>query len=301
MSNNREIILLRGIQASGKSTFAKEQLNRYPGKYKRVNKDSLRDMLDNSVFDFANEKFILAVRDFIVERALLREFDVIVDDTNFSDKHWTAMCEIAQRVGNVRVYEKFFSVPLDEALRRNAARPNPVPEGVIVQLYEKHVKGRSIECRDVYFPKEPPKTSWGHDSSKIPAVIVDMDGTLALNVGRSYYDMTRILEDAPNVPICDLVRSLKKSGYVVIVVSGRDDSCLEDTKTWLQANDVPYDGIFMRQVGDRRKDAEVKEEIYRRHIEALYAVVWAIDDRPAVVHLWRKLGITTLQLNDLDF
>jgi len=263
----RTIVILKAIQAAGKSTWAKEQIQRYPGKYKRINKDDLRAMLDNGIYDFKNEKFILSIRDTIAERALCRGYDVIIDDTNFSDKHWTAMCNIAKRIGNVRVMEKFFDCPIEEAVRRNALRPNPVPEGIIRKLYEDKVKGKHIETRDEFFPKEAPSTVGAIDSSKKPAVVADMDGTIALNLSnRDYYDLTKVLDDTPNGPICKLVRILKDSGYTIIIVSGRTSACQEDTETWLKAHDIPYDAIFMREVGDSRKDAITKREIYQKSI-----------------------------------
>ena len=78
----RTIILTLGLPASGKSTWAKDQLQKYPGKYKRVNKDSLRDLLDNGSFNIENETFIEEVRDFIVQKAVVNGFDVIIDDTS---------------------------------------------------------------------------------------------------------------------------------------------------------------------------------------------------------------------------
>jgi hypothetical protein len=154
----------------------------------------------------------------------------------------------------------------------------------------------------VYFPKEAPCTVESEDSSKKPAVIVDMDGTLALNLSiRSYYDLTRVLEDTPNRPICTLVNVLKNSGYSIIIVSGRASTCQEDTETWLKVHDVPYDAIFMREVGDSRKDAITKKEIYQNKIEPYYNVLYTIDDRNSVVNMWRELGLTCLQVNFGDF
>jgi predicted kinase len=283
----RTITLTIGIQGSGKTVWSMEQLRLYPGKYKRVNKDSLRAILN--------------VRDSIVERSLMRGYDVIVDDTNFSDKHWQAMRAIAKRIGNIRVFEKYFEVDIEEAIRRNASRPNPVPEGVIRSLYEKNVKGKHITVRDEYFPRVVPQLPMDKDPSKQPAVVADIDGTIALNVSRDYYDMTRILEDVPNEPICELVRMFKEKGYWIIIVSGRDDSCKADTETWLKCNNIPYDMIHMRKVGDSRKDVIVKQEIYQTSIKQFFNVAYVLDDRIQTVRGWRDLGLTVLQLNDIDF
>jgi hypothetical protein len=132
--------------------------------------------------------------------------------------------------------------------------------------------------------------------------MVDVDGTIALIASdRSYYDMTRILEDVPNEPICELVRMFKEKGYWVIIVSGRDDSCRENTETWMKYHDIPYDFLHMRKAGDSRKDMIVKQEIYHANIEPFFNIVFAVDDRPQVIRGWRELGLTVLQLNDIDF
>ncbi|KKL16656.1 hypothetical protein LCGC14_2493350, partial [marine sediment metagenome] len=82
------IFYLKGIPTSGKSTWANEQMRKYPNRFKRINKDLLREMLNFSKFDIQKEKFLLNVRDYIIRLSLKKGFDIIVDDTNFSDKHW---------------------------------------------------------------------------------------------------------------------------------------------------------------------------------------------------------------------
>jgi predicted kinase len=109
----RTIILTKGIPGSGKTTWAKEQLALYPRKYKRVNRDLMRIMLDdnpNIRFFEKDENFISDVRIPIVERALTAGYDVVLDDTNFRKENFNDMCEIAQRIGDVKVIEKFFNI-----------------------------------------------------------------------------------------------------------------------------------------------------------------------------------------------
>ena len=53
-----KLIALRGIQGSGKSTWAKEQVDKGGGKVKRVNNDELRLMLDNGNWSPDNENVI---------------------------------------------------------------------------------------------------------------------------------------------------------------------------------------------------------------------------------------------------
>jgi tRNA uridine 5-carbamoylmethylation protein Kti12 len=59
----QKIILTRGLPASGKSTWSKEQVAKSNGKVKRVNKDDLRDMIDAGIWSKINEQLILDARD----------------------------------------------------------------------------------------------------------------------------------------------------------------------------------------------------------------------------------------------
>lgn len=305
MKNNifkiKTIILCKGIQASGKTTWAKGEMKRYPGKYKRINRDILREMLDNNEFSLENEDFITGLRDTIIERALMRSFDVILDEQNFYKSNWGSMCDIAKRVGNVRVMEKYFSIDLKTALKRNKNRPEPVIESAVINNYHKHIKNKRIEERDEFFEKSIPIYK-EEDNSKLKAIIVDIDGTLALNTNRDYYDLSRVLEDTPNIPICNLVRLFYKNNYKIIAVSGRENISIEDTKIWLHANDIPFFAVFMREKGDNRKDAIIKEEIYLTHIKSEFDVRYVLDDRTQVVNdCWRKLNLCCLQVAPGDF
>lgn len=295
----RTIVVCKGIPGSGKSTWSIEQLRKYPGKYKRVNRDSIREMLDGGKFDWDNENFVESLRDIIIDRALRKGFDVIVDDTNLKDSVWEKICDIAKKVGNVRVMERYFEVTLKDALQRNSERYKKVPEDVIEAFFEKYIKGRPIEVRDEFFPITIPEFPlWDH--SKIDAIIVDIDGTLAIGCLRSPYDMTKILDDIPNKHICELVRVFSKT-YKVIIVSGREDCARKDTELWLKVNDVPFDIMYMRVTGDNRKDAIIKEEIYNEHIKPYYNVRYVLDDRKQVVDKWRSLDLCCLQVADGDF
>ncbi len=135
------------------------------------------------------------------------------------------------------------------------------------------------------------------------AVIVDIDGTLALRTGdRSPYDWARVGEDDPNPPIIELVQMIRTAGqHRIILMSGRDESCRRQTEMWLDAQRVPFDELHMRAAKDNRKDSIVKEELYRQHVEGRCGVSWVVDDRAQVVTMWRSLGLTVLQCADGDF
>ena len=54
----------------------------------------------------------------------------------------------------------------------------------------------------------------------------------------------------------------------------------------------------MRDAEDRRPDYVIKEEIYNRDIAPNYRVSFAVDDKHAVVGMWRKLGVPALHCAD---
>jgi hypothetical protein len=134
------------------------------------------------------------------------------------------------------------------------------------------------------------------------AVIVDIDGTVALRCDRDPYDETTVINDQPNAPVCRLVTVLAMSGYRIVFVSGRTEACRADTETWLYRRfPFHWNALHMRAVGDKRRDAEVKTEIYRDHIEGRFNVRWVLDDRNQTVDAWRALGLTCLQVAPGDF
>ncbi|MEX5258522.1 polynucleotide kinase [Kocuria arenosa] len=151
----------------------------------------------------------------------------------------------------------------------------------------------------------------GRSSSPIPprqqpekpsAVLVDVDGTLALAQGRDHYDESTVSDDLPNPAIITIVEALHRDGHRIIVLSGRTEAARADTLAWLQQHlQVPLTGLYLRAVGDRRRDVSVKHEIYRDHIQDRYEVLCVLEDRTQVVKLWRSLGLTCLQVAPGDF
>ena len=57
MTTKQKVIFTKGLQASGKSTWATKFVEENQD-YKRVNRDSIRHMLSNYTFDDANEKLV---------------------------------------------------------------------------------------------------------------------------------------------------------------------------------------------------------------------------------------------------
>lgn len=138
-------------------------------------------------------------------------------------------------------------------------------------------------------------------TGKPPAVIFDIDGTLALRQERGPFDWSRVGEDLPNEPVVHLALSLGMM-YSIIFLSGRDEICRPQTEMWLFAQELSSGCLFMRPQGDFRKDSIVKKELYHKYIEPHWDIQWVVDDRDQVVKMWREeLGLTCLQVAEGNF
>jgi len=296
----QKIIYTKGLPASGKSTWAKEIVDKEPGKWKRINKDDLRDMLDNSKWSKDNEKFILSTRDDLIKAALLSKYSVIVDDTNFDSKHQLKFFQIAVEVDpNIEVECKdFTNVSVHECLKRDASRSNSVGADVIMRMYNQ------------YLAPTPPK--YAPPTSDLPKVIIcDLDGTLADTTVRKsmrlMFDASRCDElDTINEPVLIVINSLLHAAKIekVIFMSGRMNKDRSPTLRFLskcgfdnQAVSGNYMELHMRNDNDTRQDAIIKHELFNEHIHGKYDPILWLDDRQQVVDMARnKLGITVFQV-----
>lgn len=326
----QEIVLTKGIPGSGKSTWARKMITQSDS-WKRVNKDDLREMVDGSVWSEPNEKVILNIRDHIVMEFIRKGKNVIIDDTNFEDKHFDRMCTIARSFNkHIMVSEKYFPVDLETAIKRNELRMalhpgNKVTEAVIRHYYDKYIDGHSVHERsEVFLPREPlPEKEY----KNLPeAIICDLDGTLALLDGRDPYDASTCEQDKLNRPVAELLKVMHwNKGIKIIFMSGRKGIYKEQTERFIhnhldevrltprfKNDNLPSDQIWytdkfkfdlhMRADGDNRKDSIVKKEMYYEHIHNKYKILFVIDDRPSVVRMWRdELGLCTFQLDDKEF
>jgi predicted kinase len=283
----KHVTIIKGLPGCGKATWAKEQIDKNPGKYKRVSKDDLRAMFDNGHWSKGNEKFILKTRDALILLALQEGYHLLIDDTNLHPKHIETIRELVKGLAIVEIKD-FTDVPLETCIERDKHRQNYVGEDVIRKMY-----------RDFLAPAQtqPPV----YDETLPDAICCDLDGTLALVTDRSPYDAEKCEQDLVNKPVADIVASYYRSGTTIILVSGRGVQHRMQTVRWLEVHEINYHFLFMRAEGDFRNDAVVKREIYERHIAGQYNIKFTIDDRKSVVAVWRSLGLTCLQVAEGDY
>jgi len=307
-----KVIILTGLPASGKTTWAITYMQTHPNT-KRVNKDDLRAMIDDSEYSGDKEKFILQIRDTIILTMLKKGFDVIVDDTNLSPKHVNRIKAITPNTTEIIINDEFLNISMSDCIIRDQQRDNPVGTKVIERMYNqflsKRVMSKEEKSRIWFETNTRKKIEYiPYDDNLEDCIIVDIDGTLALHNGRSPFDLTRVLEDLPNIPVINLVH---KYYYVttivkttkILLVSGREDTVQvrEDTVEWLKNYGISFNALYMRPEGDYRKDVIIKKEIYEEYIEKKYNVLFVLDDRNQTIKGWRELNLPAFQVAEGNF
>jgi predicted kinase len=293
------LLITRGLPASGKTTFARK-LQPY---VVRVGRDDLRVMLHGRrLFTQWAEGQVTAVQRTVVEALLRAGASVIVDDTNLRPATARGWAEMAARFGATFEVHDFTDVPLEECLRRDADRPADlrVGETAIRNMYDRYLKNRNLPLPVPFV--EPDEASYEPDPDLPPAILVDIDGTVALMGSRSPYDWHRVGEDVPNQAVIDAVRAMHSAGNAIVFCTGRDEDARRETEAWLELFvGVPYEGLLMRPRGDSRRDSVVKQELFEQDIRDRWRIVGVFDDRQHVVRMWRSLGLTVFQVAEGDY
>ena len=135
------------------------------------------------------------------------------------------------------------------------------------------------------------------ESEKINAIIVDLDGTLAILNSRGPFEWENVGNDNLNRPIAELMAMSQKHSYKTIILSGRDEAASEKTIKWLNQNDIIYDKLYLRPSNNQMSNADYKRMIFINEIQAKYNVLFILEDLPEVVKMWRdEFSLTVLQV-----
>lgn len=256
----------------------------------------------------SRENYISDIEGGAVIAALEHDMIPIIDATNLNPKtieKWKAIAEeYNAEVEWIEVVE-----PYKVALQRdsNPDRKRPVGKKVLRNFYTKYyphlIAPMSDDRKMIEF------------TGKKKAIIVDIDGTVALRNNRSPFDYEKAYEDRVDHRMAHLLKNLiNETEYEVFFVTGREDigDCRKITTAWINDNIYPKQGhdgflpadnwrLLMRKEGDHRPDDVTKGEIYMNCIEPWYDVVCVFEDRNRVVKMWRDLGLLVAQVYDGDF
>ena len=297
------LVLTRGLPASGKTTWARRWVAEDLNNRARVNRDDLRRLLHGeATYQWPQENAVTKASQAGARALLAARISVVIDDTNLRQRYVRTWREIAADLG-ATFQTVDFEVDVEECIRRDDIRGDQsakVGEQVIRTMADRYLRKGSLPPLDEEVLTEIRSGRYVPDLAKVPATIVDVDGTLALVNGRGYYDYSLVLTDLPNQPVVDLVRLLAKESEI-IYVTGRPDTCREDTELWISRHVCVPGPLFMRAEGDKRKDAVIKRELFDELIRDRYNVRRVVDDRNQVVRMWRELGLTVLQVAEGAF
>ncbi len=293
MNNRVHVIFTRGMQASGKSTWA-EQFIKENQNYKRVNRDSFRHMISAYTFDDENEKIVTVLENHSIQHLLLKGYNLIIDKMNLNNKQLEKDIDYikATILGMNKIPEieiKEFPITLGEAIERDKKRNFPISEKVLKKTWHKY----EVELKQM-IEKHKPKYEW---NGSLPyAIICDIDGTLAHSPNRKIFDFKEVINDELIHPVWSILDKYNKNTEIILL-SGREETCRKETEGWLKIKHVPYNNLYMRKEKDYRDDTIVKRELFNENVRGKYQPLFVIDDRPSVVQTWIDMGLFVFNCN----
>lgn len=281
------VLILSGLPAAGKSTYAKAWVAEDPQHRRRINYDDLRLEMFGPlwVFNHGDERRMKKTAQSLGRQYLEAGYSIVVDNTNLTGHARGPWENLAREFG---IEPELYEIPatIEECVLRDSKR-----EG-------NDRVGRAVIERFALFNGfiDWPDTKYA---------IFDVDGTLAdCNHRRHFLEkkpkdwdgfFSECHNDPPIRSIVELAKSLKYAAYTVLIVSGRGiDKAGITTEDWLDKH-IPnvYSYLFMRNSNDHRPDTEVKMELLELLPKDKIEIV--VDDRDSVVAAWRQAGLTCLQ------
>lgn len=308
-----KIILTRGIQGSGKSTWAKQWVAESPETRVRFNNDDMRRSCSvYMTFTNKREKLITEMKKNFMASAMNIGFDIVADNMNLNDKEVAFYEKIIKEFNTTHTdvqYEmefKDFFIPLEECIERDKLRGSEaIGEKAIKQIWRIY-RDKIIHLETMRTVENQVKT----DETLPNCIIVDMDATVCFNTsGRPFYgdgSAELMHTDVPNPGVIKIIKNYAKTknkNDAIIFVTGRDDSAREATTKYIKDHILPNTEFYLytRKFGDYRKGDVCKQDIYEKNIKGKYNVDFVLDDSNKIVKMYRNLGLTVLQPNDGKF
>ena len=145
-----KVIICQGIQGSGKSTWALDYVTKEPTKRVRINRDSLRKMFGKS-WVLEREELCNIVEDKSIAYAIVKGFEVVIDDMNLNPKTIEHIKELVLNVDSkADIIYKLFNTPLTECVtrveKRNASLPEDeqIPISVVLKTFDRYKEEYSL-------------------------------------------------------------------------------------------------------------------------------------------------------------
>jgi predicted kinase len=301
----KKLILTRGIPGSGKSTWAKSWVSEDPEHRIRFNWDDMRNMMGPYWVpsrEHINKHILWAA----VNAAAYnnRPYDIVIDNMNLNPKDWKQYEDWILNYNNslnseetntqyVLEFKDFFT-PIEECVKRDSMRINPIGEKTIREIYSKYrhfIQTTNVEKYVNNLVKPDPNKPY--------CVVIDMDSTMCFNTNkRPWYGKgaaEEMINDIENFGVCETVWALMQE-YPIIVATGRDTSQEEVTRKWLSQHRIDPVKYYFRTEGDYRKGTVVKKEQIEKIMKD-YNILVIFEDSEPIVQMYRDMGLTVLQPN----
>lgn len=292
--------ILTGLPASKKSTYA--LANREEDTI-IVSRDNIRHA-QYGVWHSPdmNEGWITKLEKQQIINAFENGYNVISDNTNLHKSNVQKLYDLASQF-QAEVVHTYFDVPPETCIEYDQNREKKVGAKVINRMAKRggiNEKG-VIPRHKYYYHKIKP---YKNDADKFDAIVVDIDGTIALKSDRSPYDYSRVYEDSVQWNVATVLYYAKmyanKSEGMpeIIFLSGRSADCREQTEEWLDKKfNMAGHKLFMRPSEDpSTADFIVKDRLFDKYVADQYNVIGVFDDRRQVVQMWRTKGLTVFDV-----
>jgi hypothetical protein len=146
-------------------------------------------------------------------------------------------------------------------------------------------------------------------------VIFDLDGCISndgwrkhiidfkteeISSGRWQEYHTLCYADAP--ANLDVVKKHAEEGAKIIIITGRPERYRDTTKSWLRKAMIREERLLMRGNDDKRRSADVKEDLLMRFIREQINdkeemnIVAAYDDRQDIIEMYINIGIKNSEI-----
>ena len=140
-----KIILTRGIQGSGKTTWAKKWTEEDPEHRVRWNNDDFRRML-GKYWVPKREVIVSSTELHFINDVMCYGYDIVIDNMNLNPKYYEFVKKIIEDFNYMVTepeqytleFKDFVDISLEECIERDSKRENPIGEDIITNTYNKH-------------------------------------------------------------------------------------------------------------------------------------------------------------------
>lgn len=138
-----KIIVTKGIQGSGKTTWAKAWVAEDPEHRIRINNDDITSMWGQPFGTSGLYKRLKTIRIDMIAIAIDSQLDIVIDNMNLSKSSIQEIEDILSEYTDYHIeYKDFTNVPLEVCIERDSHRTNPIGKQIITETYNKYLNGK---------------------------------------------------------------------------------------------------------------------------------------------------------------